>query len=420
MTNRTATRELLVDLIFNKPSINLNSSPIFITLQDSSYQSGLPILRQIIHQTEITQNAILLITLSYDPNGFIEKPKAHLRTLDLSLSPEIDDWPLSDDQPSEPAITSQTVLKLAQAELKNIPPTQNSITIIIDSVTECVRRWKIRETLKLFNQLLTTLSSLPTRLIVLESPQLYPPRSQSDPINPSIALRSSSFISNTVTQLHLTIYPTLLLDHLINVLGISPPLMIDTGTVYDSRLFSLLFELDQSLLNPFDSNGLGLISQSLLVNGHGTCLISYITKNVSKPFNTLASVSVLNVNRSRSSQHQQSRLRGLEGLKFDQGRLIPVPVNSIVVKKTRILRDLKTQPKDDWEKSMTFKLSLTDQQRADREAVALPYLPKRALDGSVIEAPGEIYDGPKVKEGLIVYEPDSADDMDDEEPDDEL
>lgn len=45
---------------------------------------------------------------------------------------------------------------------------------------------------------------------------------------------------------------------------------------------------------------------------------------------------------------------------------------------------------------------------------------------SVIEAPGEIYDGSFQKtkkepsQGFIVYEPDSADDMDDEEPDDEL
>lgn len=40
---------------------------------------------------------------------------------------------------------------------------------------------------------------------------------------------------------------------------------------------------------------------------------------------------------------------------------------------------------------------------------------------SVIEAPGQIYDGPTSnQEGVILYEPDSADDMDDEEPDDEL
>lgn len=44
----------------------------------------------------------------------------------------------------------------------------------------------------------------------------------------------------------------------------------------------------------------------------------------------------------------------------------------------------------------------------------------------MIEAPGEIYDGSFQKtkkepsQGFIVYEPDSADDMDDEEPDDEL
>lgn len=41
---------------------------------------------------------------------------------------------------------------------------------------------------------------------------------------------------------------------------------------------------------------------------------------------------------------------------------------------------------------MTFNLSLTDQQRSDREAVQLPYLPQRAQDGTgqSLSSPGRV------------------------------
>jgi len=76
--------------------------------------------------------------------------------------------------------------------------------------------------------------------------------------------------------------------------------------------------------------------------------------------------------------------------------------------------------------NLTFNLSLTDKQRAEREAVALPFLPRRAADGTVIEAPGQIFDGSfqnkassAGKIGRIDYQPDSADDLDEDEPDDD-
>lgn len=81
---------------------------------------------------------------------------------------------------------------------------------------------------------------------------------------------------------------------------------------------------------------------------------------------------------------------------------------------------------DPLQSQLTFNLSLTDKQRVDREAIELPFLPKRSKDGAVIEAPGEIFDGSfrdshskRSSGGLILYEPDSADDYDDEEPDDD-
>lgn len=100
---------------------------------------------------------------------------------------------------------------------------------------------------------------------------------------------------------------------------------------------------------------------------------------------------------------------GLEGLQLsvagskssiaDYG-LIPVPISELLHKKsfklsTELDRSCWSNQVDPLESTaqLTFNLSLTDKQRADREAVQLPFLPKRSEDGSVIEAPGEIYDG---------------------------
>ena len=58
---------------------------------------------------------------------------------------------------------------------------------------------------------------------------------------------------------------------------------------------------------------------------------------------------------------------------------------------------------------LPFNLSLTDSQKAAREEVVLPYLPRE--DGQV---PG------LVAGGGIEYVPDEGDDMDDDDPDEDL
>lgn len=57
---------------------------------------------------------------------------------------------------------------------------------------------------------------------------------------------------------------------------------------------------------------------------------------------------------------------------------------------------------------VSFNLSLTSAQKAARESVPLPYLQAQQDDGAPPPAP------------IISYDPDSADDWDDEDPDDDL
>jgi len=74
---------------------------------------------------------------------------------------------------------------------------------------------------------------------------------------------------------------------------------------------------------------------------------------------------------------------------------------------------------------LPFNLALTDAQKVAREAVVLPYLPKelggfgdkdRAIYGEQGHVP--TYAGPAG--GGVVYTPDEGDDMDEDDPDEDL
>lgn len=61
--------------------------------------------------------------------------------------------------------------------------------------------------------------------------------------------------------------------------------------------------------------------------------------------------------------------------------------------------------------NLSFNLSLTDEQRKTKESLVLPYMKAQNLEVSVDE---------EKKGGLIYYDPDAADDFDDEDPDEDL
>jgi elongator complex protein 5 len=72
-----------------------------------------------------------------------------------------------------------------------------------------------------------------------------------------------------------------------------------------------------------------------------------------------------------------------------------------------ILVDKKTDPTA----NLSFNLSLTDEQRKTKESLVLPFMKAQQLEVSVDE---------EKKSGLIYYDPDAADDFDDEDPDEDL
>lgn len=72
---------------------------------------------------------------------------------------------------------------------------------------------------------------------------------------------------------------------------------------------------------------------------------------------------------------------------------------------------MQLDPKMDPTANLSFNLSLTDEQRKQKEDLVLPYIKAQQFEVSMDE---------EKKTGLIYYDPDAADDFDDEDPDDDL
>ena len=76
------------------------------------------------------------------------------------------------------------------------------------------------------------------------------------------------------------------------------------------------------------------------------------------------------------------------------------------------VEQMQIDPKMDPTANLSFNLSLTDEQRKQKENLVLPYLKAQQL--------AEVSIDEEKKSGLIYYDPDAADDFDDEDPDDDL
>lgn len=73
--------------------------------------------------------------------------------------------------------------------------------------------------------------------------------------------------------------------------------------------------------------------------------------------------------------------------------------------------EMQVDKKADPTANLSFNLSLTDEQRKTKESLVLPFMKAQQLEVSVDE---------EKKSGLIYYDPDAADDFDDEDPDEDL
>jgi len=417
-------------LVLHALFTNTALKPRLVILQDCPAQSAQPLIRQLISTSTLFLIASQHSLRQPQPSPSYQLNIALLATHhDATHSPEY-----------------QRILQ-AVALHKSSP-----LSILIDSVQELIRLLSPHLAFKFLRSLLDILPNPESRLIVVDSPHLQTSSSKSLVVDSSALLRSASL---STSYLHLRMHPTSLLDHLINVFGLSVPVPSgkQVGTHYDPRLFALMDELAEGCdpyLAPMSSEGkhpLVVIPQALMAPSSaantGTCILEWSAKNLSlcatSPSASIALKPSSNKKNPRISSHLASVQHGLEALKLlpvtdlpsgAHFKLVPLPVSQVLVKRTLIkLADRpidQTVPNPVRDGNLTFNLSLTDKQRAEREAVALPFLPRRAADGTVIEAPGQIFDGSfqnkassAGKIGRIDYQPDSADDLDEDEPDDD-
>ncbi|CEP18721.1 hypothetical protein [Parasitella parasitica] len=94
------------------------------------------------------------------------------------------------------------------------------------------------------------------------------------------------------------------------------------------------------------------------------------------------------------------------------GLLLVVPANQLTLEKEPEPEAMQVDTKPDPTANLSFNLTLTDEQRRTKENLVLPHMKAQQMEVEVEEE--------KKSGGLIYYDPDAADDFDDEDPDDDL
>ncbi|KAF7727489.1 Elongator complex protein [Apophysomyces ossiformis] len=101
------------------------------------------------------------------------------------------------------------------------------------------------------------------------------------------------------------------------------------------------------------------------------------------------------------------------GFYLESGSLMVVPAERLTGLEAKKVDDAEetSEEQPDVISNLSFNLSLTDEQRKAKESIVLPYMKAQRT----VEVEKEISNS-----GNIYYEPDAADDFDDEDPDDDL
>lgn len=252
-------------------------------------------------------------------------------------------------------------------------------------------------------------------LVILHSPHLTASRSPQH-LDLSSLLRSSTL---SLSLLILRLHPLSLVEHVLSAYSLQPPEPSTSdlpGTDYDLRLWTILHELESSgPANPHhdlldDEQSLCPVAEGFSDARIGRCVVEWTARNVSGAMGrasaALGPKKAPSTTRgaAASSAVDGSLVKGFEGLRrvVEDG----LPAVAVVgldqvteLPRRRVAEVSRSSPSltlcahgstqavqapaaaADGVLGLTFNLSLTDRQRADREAVDLPYLPERGEDG---------------------------------------
>ena len=131
--------------------------------------------------------------------------------------------------------------------------------------------------------------------------------------------------------------------------------------------------------------------------------------------NCLTKGGIAHIEWRKKSGKVQYESNGFIMLEENDALLHVVAANQLTLEKEQEpepVEAMDVDKKSDPTANLSFNLSLTDEQRKTKENLVLPFMKAQQLEVSVEEE--------KKNGGLIYYDPDAADDFDDEDPDDDL
>ncbi|KAI0963509.1 hypothetical protein AcW1_000567 [Taiwanofungus camphoratus] len=339
---------------------NASRSQPFLLLQ-STTQSCLPIIRHLISQVNNdTQGSTILFCFLYPPSDLVDQ--SHLN----SANTQVFDWtgnvPDYDDGYFDPRSKILQIIHSAPS---------GSLTVVLDSVdTLLYDLGSSAETQRFLAELFSSIRarSSPSRLVLHD---LAP--------SPLIPVLTQTRFSPTL--FHATAHCSVLLTHLATAYLTPPPPLSSAEKFWGVFLpiSERHYESEKLIWGP---GGDGCGDRDFVVE--------------------------LLVRGADSSGRRRGVERVLEGWSVMEG---PCELSSV-----ESLRGLWTQNKveesdADPTQNLSFNLNLTPEQQQSRAQVPLPYVRK----GTAAEQAGD-----KPLQSVILYDPDSADDIDDDDPDEDL
>ncbi|KAM0754885.1 hypothetical protein T439DRAFT_377298 [Meredithblackwellia eburnea MCA 4105] len=421
-----------------------------VIVSDSILQPGLRVLRSLIEDSITRKEPVIVISLEQTRSRLVPLSESTLvdfvdcTGLGSAFAAASSKLPDVNQSTIHLDLHSKGGVPQLEKELSQIVGKRRAlgkpILVVLDSVDELGEEGVdvVFRLVKMSLDELKTISGSRFITVVHSHHPLPAPQtstSQLPLLYPSIlsTLLSPALSAATV---HLTLYPSPLLELLSRDYGLSIPLTPTPSDPLDVRLPSFLASFaSRSWGDPFIlPSGTGVnksedvrVTLDLLGARDGKgCVVHWTARGVNVPSEEgRRKIPVFTTGAAGGVNEQKKVVQwGLEALKDVNGKVRPATLGEVLSKEKMARMTVPssliptpaststsapppssaTKPTDP---PLPFNLSLTDSQKAAREEVVLPFLPKE--DGQ-----------PSQPGGSIEYVPDEGDDMDDDDPDEDL
>ncbi|KAF9069080.1 hypothetical protein BDP27DRAFT_1223148 [Rhodocollybia butyracea] len=331
-----------------------------LLLQSSISQSCLPLIRHIITHNSAQKEPVkkLLFCVLHPPSCLVQDPAA----ANVQIYDYLDNIPGYSDPWMDPC-------SLILEAVKNVPETL-PIEVIIDSLdTLLVDNGSQSQTYKFLRSLMSLISarSKPSRLVL----HLCTPSEM-------LPLLVSTAFSPTIIQL--IAHPPALLTHLATEYMTPPPPLSP-----EAKFWGVFIPISE---RGRDTEALIFGQGGEGSGGHSEMVVEVIARGGAD-----------------NSGRRKAVERYLEGWDIDQGHSVDLSQMSSLIsiwKRKVFVQEVAPDPTQ----NVSFNLHLTPSQQESRSKVPLPYAHEGVPSTQAMSA--------------ILYDPDSADDIDDDDPDEDL